>query len=151
MSLKRQTVKAENLHCNQVAKVPGISSRRSPLVTGHDALHELIEHRNREVGVPMAGTPKHALADQLAAHGCQGLHLTVQHLRNCPRTMRPGAKVGHGAQVSSLGWSQPVDLTKEFASRRPWLVYRRNTSEVVSGSFRHVHTCLPHSCKVRVG
>ena len=80
----------------------------SSLVVGHDAPHELIKHRNGEGGVPVPGTPNHAFADQFAARGGQGLHLTVQLLGDFPGTVGPGTKLGHGTQISFFGWSQPV-------------------------------------------
>ncbi len=38
-----------------------------PVVTGHDAAHELIEQGHGEGGVAVIGTPNHAFGDELVA------------------------------------------------------------------------------------
>ncbi|MFM2253874.1 MAG: hypothetical protein RJB68_2211, partial [Pseudomonadota bacterium] len=41
--------------------------RLAPIGSRHDALHELVEHRHCEGGVPMVGAPHHTFCDERAA------------------------------------------------------------------------------------
>ena len=56
-------------------RIPSRATVLPPLVSGHDAQHEFVEHRDGKGGILVAGTPNHPLDSQLVAGGskrCQG-------------------------------------------------------------------------------
>src|ERR1017187_9231326 len=71
----------------------GVSS--SPIVTGHNAPHELVEQRHGESSIPVAGTPDHAFGDQLISGWSQRGNLPVKCFSDIPGTVWPGSELGH--------------------------------------------------------
>src|ERR1017187_3358306 len=84
----------------------GVSS--SPIVTGHNAPHELVEQRHGESSIPVAGTPDHAFGDQLISGWSQRGNLPVKCFSDIPGTVWPGTELGHRSQIFLFDGSQPV-------------------------------------------